>query len=160
MTVRSRIEQHLAKLSNSERLIARLVIEKYPMSALGDIKDIAKLASVSPPTITRFVRRLGFERFVDFQRAVRLEVQDQPVDPAGELEQLAGQRLLEAVDARDAVTDLDDASRLLEVDLGLVALQLAFDDLADLFRLDHGSYPLARRSRMRASCPSRLPSAI
>ena len=33
-----------------ERLIARLVIEKYPMSALGDIKDIAKLASVGPPT--------------------------------------------------------------------------------------------------------------
>ena len=33
-----------------ERLIARLVIEKYPMSALGDIMDIAKLTSVSPPT--------------------------------------------------------------------------------------------------------------
>jgi DNA-binding MurR/RpiR family transcriptional regulator len=44
MTVRGRIEQHLAKLSNAERQIARLVIEKYPMSALGDIKDIAKLA--------------------------------------------------------------------------------------------------------------------
>jgi hypothetical protein len=81
MTVRSRIEQHLAKLSNAERQIARLVIEKYPMSALGDIKDIAKLASVSPPTITRFVRRLGFERFVDFQRAIRLEVQDTEASP-------------------------------------------------------------------------------
>ena len=81
MTVRNRIEQHLAKLSNAERQIARLVIEKYPMSALGDIKDIASLASVSPPTITRFVRRLGFERFVDFQRAIRLEVQDRESSP-------------------------------------------------------------------------------
>src|SRR5436305_977934 len=81
MTVRSRIEQHLAKLSNAERQIARLVIEKYPMSALGDIKDIASLASVSPPTITRFVRRLGYERFVDFQRAIRLEVQDRETSP-------------------------------------------------------------------------------
>lgn len=81
MTVRSRIEQHLGKLSNAERQIARLVIEKYPMSALGDIKGIAKLASVSPPTITRFVRRLGYDRFVDFQRAIRLEVQDSEVSP-------------------------------------------------------------------------------
>ena len=81
MTVRSRIEQHLAELSNSERQVARLVIEKYPMSALGDIKDIARLASVSPSTITRFVRRLGFDRFVDFQRAIRLEVQDREASP-------------------------------------------------------------------------------
>ena len=81
MTVRSRIEQHLAQLSSAERQIARLVIEKYPMSALGDIKDLARIASVSPPTITRFVRRLGFGRFVDFQRAIRLEVQDREASP-------------------------------------------------------------------------------
>jgi DNA-binding MurR/RpiR family transcriptional regulator len=87
MTVRSRIEQHLAKLSNAERQIARLVIENYPMSALGDIKDIAGLAFVSPPTITRFVRRLGYERFVDFQRAIRLEVQDREASPLALLKQ-------------------------------------------------------------------------
>ena len=51
------------------------------MNALGDIKDIANLASVSPPTITRFVRRLGFDRFVHFQRAIRLEVQDREASP-------------------------------------------------------------------------------
>ena len=81
MTVQSRIAQHLAKLSNAERQIARLVVGNYPMSALGDIKDIARLASVSPPTITRFVRRLGYDRFVDFQRAIRLEVQDREASP-------------------------------------------------------------------------------
>jgi len=37
------------------------------------------MASVSPPTITRFVRRRGFERFAGFHRAIRLEVQDREV---------------------------------------------------------------------------------
>jgi DNA-binding MurR/RpiR family transcriptional regulator len=87
MTLRSRIEQHLAKFSNAERQIARLVIENYPLGALGDIKDIASLASVSPPTITRFVRRLGYARFVDFQRAIRLEVQDREASPLALLKQ-------------------------------------------------------------------------
>src|SRR5262249_37152341 len=90
---------------------------------------------------------------------VGLEVQHEPVHAAGKFEQLTGERLVEAVDARDAVADLDDAAGLLEVDLRLVALELALDDLADLFRLDH-DYPLASRSRRRASWPSRLPSRM
>ena len=110
MTVRGRIEQHLAELSNSERQVARLVIEKYPMSALGDIKDIALLASVSPPTITRFVRRLGFERFVDFQRAIRLEVQDREASPLALLQRHRAQGPTKLT--RDAALFADMAASL------------------------------------------------
>jgi DNA-binding MurR/RpiR family transcriptional regulator len=81
MTVRRLIEQKLAALSSSEKRIVRLVTERYPVSALGGIEDIARQAQVSAPTVTRFVRRLGFDRFVDFQRAIRLEVQDAEVSP-------------------------------------------------------------------------------
>lgn len=81
MTVRRVIEQKLSTLSPSGRRIARLVTEKYPVSALGGIEDIARQARVSAPTVTRFVRRLGFDRFVDFQRAIRFEVQDAEVSP-------------------------------------------------------------------------------
>jgi DNA-binding MurR/RpiR family transcriptional regulator len=81
MIVRQRIEQQLPALSGSERQIARLMIERYPVSALGGIEDIARLSGVSPPTVTRFVRRLGYNRFIDFQRAIRWEVQDQEVSP-------------------------------------------------------------------------------
>src|SRR6202008_3422658 len=56
-----------------------------------------------------------------------------------ELQQLAGHRLLEPVHARDTVTDLDDATDLLQVDLRLVARQLALDDFADLSGPDHRS---------------------
>src|SRR5262249_61062632 len=87
---------------------------------------------------------------------VLLEVEDEPEDFAGELEELARHGALETVDAGDTVAHLDDAPGLLEADLGLVTLQLLLDDLADLFRFDH-AYPLTSRSCMRASCPSRLP---
>ncbi len=81
MTVRQLIETRFATLSPSEKRIARLITEKYPVSALGGIEDIAKQGQVSAPTVTRFIRRLGFHRFVDFQRAIRLEVQDQETSP-------------------------------------------------------------------------------
>src|SRR5213083_611713 len=88
---------------------------------------------------------------------VLLEVEDHPDDVAGELEQLTRHRLLEPVDAGDAVADLDDAPDLLQVDLRLVACQLSLENLADLSGLDHPC-PLTSRSRSRASWPSRLPS--
>src|SRR5713226_8869509 len=86
---------------------------------------------------------------------VLFEVQDHAHDVAGEREQLARHRVLEPVDARDAVADFDDAPDLLEVDLRLVARQLALDDFADLSGLDHrfllSPYPCARRWCSRAS---------
>lgn len=81
MTVRSRIEQHLPDFSASDTRVARLILERYPISALGGIEDLAKQSDVSAPTVTRFVKRLGFRKFTDFQRAIRLEVQDAEVSP-------------------------------------------------------------------------------
>ena len=81
---------------------------------------------------------------------VLLEVEHHADDVAGERQQLAGHRLLEPVDARDAVADLDDAADLLQVDLRLVARELALDDLADLSGLDH-AFVLFRALRARES---------
>jgi DNA-binding MurR/RpiR family transcriptional regulator len=81
VTVRAALEASLSTLSSSEKRVARVVLERYPVSALGGIEDIARQSEVSAPTVTRFVRRLGFARFVDFQRAIRLEIQDAEVSP-------------------------------------------------------------------------------
>lgn len=96
MIVRQRIEEQLPSLSGRERQIARLMIERYPVSALGGIEDIAQQSGVSAPTVTRFVRRLGFNRFIDFQRAIRLEIQEQNGSP---LALLAEHRKRPAADA-------------------------------------------------------------
>jgi DNA-binding MurR/RpiR family transcriptional regulator len=81
MNVRALIEQNLSDFSSSDTRIARLILERYPVSALGGIEDLAKLSEVSAPTVTRFVKRLGFQRFADFQRAIRLEIQDSETSP-------------------------------------------------------------------------------
>jgi DNA-binding MurR/RpiR family transcriptional regulator len=81
MIVRSLIEKHLPDFSASDTRVARLVLERYPVSALGGIEDLARQSDVSAPTITRFVKRLGFKKFTDFQRVIRLEVQDFEVSP-------------------------------------------------------------------------------
>jgi DNA-binding MurR/RpiR family transcriptional regulator len=81
MNVRTLIEQHLPDFSSSDTRIARLILERYPVSALGGIEDIARQSEVSAPTVTRFIKRLGFPRYVDFQRAIRLEVQDSENSP-------------------------------------------------------------------------------
>ncbi|MEO0382599.1 MAG: MurR/RpiR family transcriptional regulator [Pseudomonadota bacterium] len=81
MIVRNLIDSKFNELSASERRIAKVITKRYPVSALGGIEDIAKRAEVSPPTVTRFAKRLGFERFNDFQRAIRSEVQDSESSP-------------------------------------------------------------------------------
>ena len=59
-----------------------------------------------------------------------------PMTPSGELEQLAGHRAVEAVDAGDAVADGEDGAGLGDVDLLVVVLDLLADDPADLFGAD------------------------
>ncbi|WP_421708661.1 MurR/RpiR family transcriptional regulator [Algihabitans sp.] len=81
MIVRKLIDSKFNQLSASERRIAKVITERYPVSALGGVEDIAKRAEVSPPTVTRFAKRLGFDRFNDFQRAIRSEVQDSESSP-------------------------------------------------------------------------------
>jgi DNA-binding MurR/RpiR family transcriptional regulator len=115
-TVRAAIERRIGELSPRERQIARLVIERYPISALGGIEDIARQSRVSPPTVTRFVRRLGFERFADFQRAIRLEIQDAEASPLALFqrhrnERPAGENAL-IDDLRKSLETLKDQTRL------------------------------------------------
>ena len=64
---------------------------------------------------------------------VRLEVEDEAHQVARELEQLAGHRPLEAVDARDAVAHAEDRAGLGRERGLLVVLDLLLDDRGDLF---------------------------
>src|SRR5262249_34506589 len=64
------------------------------------------------------------------------EVEDHAAHAARELDELAGHRLIEAVDARDAVADREHGARLGDVDLAPVLLDLALQDVGDFGRLD------------------------
>jgi len=64
---------------------------------------------------------------------VFFEVEGQADDVVRELEHLHGQAVAQAVDTSDPVADLEDGPDLFDLDLGLVVLDLGFEDRGDLF---------------------------
>src|SRR6185436_21033488 len=65
---------------------------------------------------------------------------------------------LEPVDARDPVADRQHGAGLGDVDLAVVLLDLALEDVGDFAGLDVHQFPLDRVSRSCWSCVRRLPS--
>ena len=57
-----------------------------------------------------------------------------PDHAVGNSSSLAGHAVAQAVDARDAVADLEDGADLFDLDLSLVVLDLGLEDGGDLFR--------------------------
>src|SRR5207248_9676702 len=65
--------------------------------------------------------------------ALLFEVQRDTVDAVRELEHLSGHRIVDAVHARDAVADRNDAADFGHIDIDGKAPDLLADDLGDLF---------------------------
>ncbi|MCX8998292.1 MurR/RpiR family transcriptional regulator [Rhizobiaceae bacterium BDR2-2] len=55
------------RLSGLEKKLARLVLEDVDFVVNSSIIDLAGRAGVSPPTVTRFCRRLGCQGYSDFK---------------------------------------------------------------------------------------------
>lgn len=71
------------EFSSAERKVARVVLTNSPTVGLETVARLAELAGVSGPTVIRFVNRLGFDSFIDFQRAVRAQLDARMASPAG-----------------------------------------------------------------------------
>lgn len=67
----------MAEMSNAERKVARALLARYPSSALTTIAELAAESGVSAPTVLRFAGRLGYAGFLDLQRALVDELNDQ-----------------------------------------------------------------------------------
>lgn len=68
MQVRDRIEQLSDDLTSTERKLCTALLLDYPFAGLEPIQSLAKSTNTSPPSISRFVTKLGFQGFQDFQR--------------------------------------------------------------------------------------------
>jgi DNA-binding MurR/RpiR family transcriptional regulator len=77
-------------LTPSERRAAQALLASYPLLGLETVARFAGQAGVSAPTVLRFVARLGFASYADFQRRLKGEVEARLLSP------------LEKVDARPA----------------------------------------------------------
>jgi DNA-binding MurR/RpiR family transcriptional regulator len=75
--VRDRLEDFTA----AERRVARALLGNYPMLGLETVAGFAERAGASPPTVLRFLARMGFSSYAKFQRRLRDEVEAQLKSP-------------------------------------------------------------------------------
>jgi len=77
--LRTRMDQLTAR----ERKVAHLLLSNYPMAGLEPVAEFARRASVSAPTVLRFVGKLGFAGYAEFQRQIRAELDARLQSPLG-----------------------------------------------------------------------------
>ncbi|MCV0429265.1 MAG: MurR/RpiR family transcriptional regulator [Roseibium sp.] len=118
-------------LSKSERILATLLRSEADFIVNAGITDVADRAGVSPPTVTRFCRRLGCESFTAFKVQVAqvafagaryLTANNSSVAPMDVADSLLAQ-LQEAAERTRKTLDVGSASRAADViaNAGLVA---------------------------------------
>lgn len=79
--VKQLILDEMEVLTPSERQLASVLLQDYPVAGLQSITKLAAAARVSTPTVIRMARKLGFDGFSDLQLALREEVSAQIKKP-------------------------------------------------------------------------------
>ncbi|WP_237153136.1 MurR/RpiR family transcriptional regulator [Oryzibacter oryziterrae] len=81
ITIAERIRAQLHRFTPTERRAAHSLLANYPVAGLETVAEFARRATVSAPTILRFVGRLGYSNYPEFQRALRDELDKQGQSP-------------------------------------------------------------------------------
>lgn len=76
------ISERIDAMSTGERRAAQTLIAHYPVIGLKTVAEFSQAAGVSSPTILRFVARLGFQNYPEFQAALQDELAAQLQSPA------------------------------------------------------------------------------
>ncbi len=80
-SIAERARRNLKVFAKAERRVAHALLEDYPVAGLETVARFAERAGTSGPTILRFIARLGFENYNEFQRALRSELQQRLQGP-------------------------------------------------------------------------------
>lgn len=67
MDIFAKIQEEREQFSQSEQRIADILLNQFDFAVNASIIELAERAEVSPPTVTRFCRRLGCQGFSDFK---------------------------------------------------------------------------------------------
>lgn len=123
-----RVRRVAPELGPAQRRVAEAVLREYPVVALERLADIAALADVSPPTVLRFVAKLGFSSVEEFRSAAREEIGERLASPLERLE------VTGPGDVGSAEADLIDQIRRSFVGLAPHSLDTVVTLLADVRR--------------------------
>ena len=96
------IADRMDAMPAGERRAAQTLVANYPLIGLKTVADFSQQAGVSSPTILRFVARLGFQNYPEFQAALQDELAAQLQSP---------------LPRRDPAASSGDARRSLEATL-------------------------------------------
>lgn len=91
-TVQRRVQDRMDELSAGERKVARTLLAAYPAAGLESAADLAKRSRVSTPTVLRFVTRLGYQGYPDFQRVLIHEVHERMGSPLAQFDEQEARR--------------------------------------------------------------------
>ena len=80
-SISERISYAIDGLPAGERRAAQTLVAEYPLIGLKTVAEFAARADVSSPTILRFISRLGFQNYADFQSVLQAEVMEQLQSP-------------------------------------------------------------------------------
>lgn len=75
------LNERLESMPAGERSAAQTLIANYPMLGLKTVAEFSAQAGVSSPTILRFVNRLGFQSYSEFQAHLQNELAAQLQSP-------------------------------------------------------------------------------
>jgi len=81
LTIAEQVRERLHEFTATERKAAHVLLATYPLAGLEPVADFAERAGVSAPSILRFVARLGFQSYPDFQKRLREELEAQLKSP-------------------------------------------------------------------------------
>jgi DNA-binding MurR/RpiR family transcriptional regulator len=81
LALSERIRRSMDSFPPSEKRAAHALLMSYPFAGLETVAEYATRASVSAPSILRFVSRLGFSGYAEFQRELRSELEAQLESP-------------------------------------------------------------------------------
>ncbi|MGE0846078.1 MAG: MurR/RpiR family transcriptional regulator [Flavobacteriaceae bacterium] len=80
-TVAEEIRGRLDRFTATERRAAHALLANYPLIGLQTVAEFAGRVGVSAPTILRFIGKLGFPAYADFQRRLHEELEAQLKTP-------------------------------------------------------------------------------
>lgn len=84
------IGERIDGMPAGERRAAQALIASYPLVGLKTVAEFSQAAGVSSPTILRFVARIGFSNYPEFQAALQNELAAQLQSPALRASNLPG----------------------------------------------------------------------
>src|SRR5260370_1742214 len=80
-SIAEHVRDSVERLTARERKAAHTLLANYPTAGLPPVAEFAERSQVSARTVLRFVAKLGFQGYPDFQRQLRGELEAQFASP-------------------------------------------------------------------------------